>query len=347
MSANGPQGSSNPSLNPPQNQAPQGGQGSLPFVRAFYSPRYAAPLGKHRMPIRKFGLVADEVVKWPWVRLEEPGPLGEEDFLRVHDPQYIQAVKTGEPRKLAESQRFPWSPELYPSVCHTSGGLYAAALAALERGGAAAALVSGFHHSHRTRGEGYCTFNGLVTVGERLRKEGKIQRLAVLDLDLHYGNGTAQLAVTRPWLRTLSIYGNDYWEDTTYREVVPCRHQDGENHRSAALPNGSGRDTLMETLARETPWLLGNSPEGSPGSERPDLLLYQAGADPYFEDPYSPLTLNHEDLLARDEWVFRWAKEQGLPIAWVLAGGYTEDVSKVVRVHVNTFEAWRRVWRPA
>jgi len=77
---------------------------------------------------------------------------------------------------------------------------------------------------------------------------------------------------------------------------------------------------------------------------RPDVLLYQAGADPYFEDPFSPLALDHDDLRMRDRRVFEFAKAQGIPMAWVLAGGYTEDVSKVVRVHLNTFAAWRDVY---
>ena len=77
---------------------------------------------------------------------------------------------------------------------------------------------------------------------------------------------------------------------------------------------------------------------------KPDVLLYQAGADPYHEDPYSPLALDHDDLRARDRRVFAFAKEHRIPIAWVLAGGYTRDIRKVVRVHVGTFEAWREVW---
>jgi acetoin utilization deacetylase AcuC-like enzyme len=77
---------------------------------------------------------------------------------------------------------------------------------------------------------------------------------------------------------------------------------------------------------------------------RPDLLLYQAGADPYHEDPYSPLALDHDDLLARDERVFRFARDHRIPVAWVLAGGYTKEIEKVVRVHVNTFHAWRQVF---
>jgi acetoin utilization deacetylase AcuC-like enzyme len=222
-------------------------------------------------------------------------------------------------------------------VLLTNGAMIAAARHACEDG-LAAALVSGFHHAHADHGEGFCTFNGLVVAGEALRAAGVMRTVAVLDLDLHYGNGTASLCASRPWLFNCSIYGNDYWANTPYRNVEVRRHADGPNHVSVALPNGSGRDLLLDALARGTAAMLAWG--------RPDLMLYQAGADPYREDPYSPLDLDHDDLRERDGWVFEWAKREGLPLAWVLAGGYTPDVSKVVAVHLGTFEAARDVFGP-
>jgi len=312
-------------------------------IAVYYHPGYAAPIGKHVMPIDKFARVADELRDVPGIRLEEPAALTLEQLQRVHTREYIDAVRTGEPRALAESQKFPWTPELYPSVLLTGGGCLAAARAALDDG-VAGALVSGFHHSHGDHGEGFCTFNSLVVAADALRAGdvvgGRpapgIERVAVLDMDLHYGNGTASLARTRPWLFNLSIYGNDYQANTAYRDVTERRHHDGDNHRSIALAEGAGRAEMMtamnEGLAMLEAW------------GRPDLLLYQAGADPYCEDPYSPLALDHDDLLERDRRAFAYAKRAGIPVAWVLAGGYTKDVSKVVRVHTNTFVAAREVF---
>jgi acetoin utilization deacetylase AcuC-like enzyme len=105
---------------------------------------------------------------------------------------------------------------------------------------------------------------------------------------------------------------------------------------SFALPNGSGRAELMAALERGAAAIVAWG--------RPDLVLYQAGADPYREDPYSPLALDHDDLRERDRWVFAWAKREALPLAWVLAGGYTRDVAKVVAVHVGTFDAAQSVF---
>jgi acetoin utilization deacetylase AcuC-like enzyme len=308
------------------------------MVTAYYHPGYAAPLGQHVMPIRKFGLVAEAVSAKGLAALAEPAPLTEVDLLRAHTRAYVDAVRTGEPRALAESQKFPWSPQLYPSVCLTGGGCLAACREALRTRRAAAGLVSGFHHAHADHGEGFCTFNGLIVAIDALRAAGELGTAAILDMDLHYGNGTASLAASRPYVFALSIYGNDYANNVAYRDVTVRHHEDGPNHRSAPLPSGCGRATMLRTLEDHLPSLV-NNPIG-----RPDLLIYQAGADPYFEDPYSPLKLDQADLLARDRRVFEFARDEKLPIAWVLAGGYTEDVTKVVQVHVNTFRAYRDVF---
>jgi acetoin utilization deacetylase AcuC-like enzyme len=300
------------------------------IICAYHHPGFAAPIGEHVMPMRKFQLVADGLAGRARVRVEAPAPVSQADLLRVHTRDYVEAVRTGEPRALAESQKFPWSPALYPSVLLTNGGALAASRRALDDG-VAAAIASGFHHSHADHGEGFCTFNGLVVAAEALRTEGRVRTVAVLDLDLHYGNGTASLCASRPWLFNCSIYGNDYHQNKAYRDVDTLRHSDGANHVSFALPNGSGRKTLLEQVERGTAAILAWG--------RPDLLLYQAGADPYKEDPYSPLDLDHDDLHARDRVVFDWAKRHALPLAWVLAGGYTPEVSKVVAVHLGTFDA--------
>jgi acetoin utilization deacetylase AcuC-like enzyme len=299
-------------------------------ITAYYHPDTVVSLGDHIMPINKFALVAEGLRGESNVRIEEPEPLGEADLLRVHTPEYVAAVRGGEPRALAESQKFPWSPGLYRSVLLTGGGCLAAARRALGEG-IAAALVSGFHHAHADHGEGFCTFNGLVVTIDALRAEGRAGRVAILDMDLHYGNGTASLAGARPYLFNLSIYGNDYDRNQPFRDVGVVRHTDGSNHRSIALPNGSGRAEMLAAMETAFGAILAWG--------RPDLLLYQAGADPYFEDPYSPLNLDHADLYERDRRVFDFAAAERLPIAWVLAGGYTKDTSKVVGVHLNTFRA--------
>ncbi len=306
-------------------------------IPVFYHPGFATPLGdSHIMPIRKFALVAEELRQRIDAHFIQPSPTTREALARVHTAEYIRAIETGEPRPLAESQKFPWSASLFPSVQLTSGGLTAAARRALATRGPTACLASGFHHASSAHGEGFCTFNGLIIALETLRHEGLIQHAAILDMDLHYGNGTASLIASRPWITGISIYGNDYWENTAYPDVETRRHPTVPGHHSIPVPNAADGPLYLAILEKSLPLLLTPS--------RPDILLYQAGADPYHEDPYSPLQLTHSDLKARDARVFSFCRQHQIPVAWVLAGGYTTDVSKVVQVHVNTFQACAEVY---
>jgi acetoin utilization deacetylase AcuC-like enzyme len=300
-------------------------------LKAFHSPRYTADIGNHVMPIRKFDLVraAIEEAKLP-VDLSEPAPASDEDILRVHTPDYVKAIATGEPRALAESQKFPWSPELAQAVRLTNGGCIAALSAALDHG-VAANLASGFHHSHADHGEGFCTFNGLVVAYDRARAEKKLTRALVVDLDLHYGNGTASLLASRPDLFQISIYGSWYKDNKASSDVTSERATDTANAWSVPVPNGANGKAYNELVEQHLARAFVKA--------RPEVILYQAGADPYREDPYSPLDVGHEDLYARDRLVLAAAKAANIPIVWVLAGGYTKDVTKVVAVHVGTVRA--------
>jgi acetoin utilization deacetylase AcuC-like enzyme len=264
------------------------------------------------------------------VVVEAPSPASDEDLVRVHTADYVRAVTTGEPRALAESQKFPWSPALAAAVRLTNGGTIAALSACLDEG-VAGNLASGFHHAHADHGEGFCTFNGLVVALERAVHDGRVRRGLIVDCDLHYGNGTAALLASRPHLFALSIYGSFYKANAARRDVDAERAPDTDNAWSVAVPNGANGAEYVRVLAEHLPRAVERA--------RPDVILYQAGADPYREDPYSPLDVGVEDLFARDRLVFETAARERTPIAWVLAGGYTKDLAKVVEVHVNTARA--------
>lgn len=305
-------------------------------IRAFYSDGFAADIGEHVMPMKKFSLVKDRILERGLpARFVDPSAVTDEQLLRVHTAEYVQAIASGEPRALAESQKFPWSPELATSVRVTCGAAVEAARAALDDG-VACALASGYHHAHADHGEGFCTFNGLVVALETARAEGRIERALIVDLDLHYGNGTASLLASRPQLHNLSIYGSWYEANRASSDVTSRRAPDTDNCTSIVVPNGA---TGPEYLA-----IIGDAIGPAIARARPDLILYQAGADPYREDPYSPLDVGLEDLAERDARMFAIARASGIPIAWVLAGGYTKDVTKVVEVHANTFAAATRAF---
>ena len=155
-------------------------------------------------------------------------------------------------------------------------------------------------------------------------------------MDLHYGNGTAQLAALRPQIFALSLYGNDYWAQRmlSRRDRAPTR-----GRRKPPLLRRFPPAVTARRFSKSWTPRCRSSP-----SAAPTCCSIKPGPIPYFEDPYSPLALDHNDLLARDRRVFEFAKAHAIPVAWVLAGGYTSDVSKVVRVHLNTFRAWREIY---
>ncbi|MCB1800364.1 MAG: histone deacetylase [Gammaproteobacteria bacterium] len=283
------------------------------------------------MPIRKFSAVADAMgaLRLP-VELCAPQPVSDAQLLTVHTPAYVDAVRSGSPRALAESQKFPWSDALATAVRWTNGAVCNAAETALDER-VAGALCSGFHHAHADHGEGFCTFNGLVIALEDLYRKGRIRRALVIDLDLHYGNGTVSLLQTRPWAFNLSVYGSWYKDNVASTDVDSEHATDSANCRSIAVPNGASGDNYLDLLRGAVQQMIATT--------APDLILYQAGADPFEEDPYSPLQVNMPALYERDRFVFATAYDAGIPIAWVLAGGYTRDMQRVVDIHVNTCRA--------
>jgi len=300
-------------------------------LQAFHSPRYVADIGTHVMPIGKFDLVRAAIEREGLpVDIAEPDPATDEDLLRVHTPEYVRAIATGEPRALAESQKFPWSPQLAEAVRLTNGGAIAALGACLDRG-VACNIASGFHHAHADHGEGFCTFNGLVVALDHARAAQRIRRGLVVDLDLHYGNGTASLLASRPDYAQLSVYGSWYKANKASSDVVSETAPDTDNSWSVAVPNATNGEGYLALIDAHLDRAIERS--------RPDVILYQAGADPYREDPYSPLDVGHEDLYERDRRVLATARRAGIPLMWVLAGGYTKDVEKVVAVHVGTVRA--------
>ena len=303
-------------------------------VRTAFSDSYYAKTPQPSM--RKLPLVAQQAADAGFATLVEPQPASRADLERIHRHSYVESILSGN-GPLSECAFGFWSEAYRDGVLAINGGNLLAARMALEDG-IAANVAQGFHHAAPRNGGGFCTFNGLVVALEALRAEGKIRTAAILDMDLHYGNGTASLAASRPWLRALSIYGNDYWNNQPYRDVTKCHHTDGPNHFSVHLiPSGkSDREVLLGAMNRHLRWLIQDA--------KPDILLYQAGADPLRDDPYSPLQLTHEDLETRDRMVFEFAKSENIPVAWVLAGGYCPEIEKVVRVHLNTARACREVF---
>ena len=291
------------------------------MVHVFYSPKYIRS-GYSFDTTRKAGWIAESLVEdpIPGIELVAPVPLTREQIAEVHEPRYAQAIETGEPRELAESQGFIWDAGLWPMVLASNGGAVAAAYAALEYG-IAGSLSSGLHHARCASGAGYCTFNGLVLAARAVLSAGA-KSVLILDLDAHCGGGTASLITNEPQIRQLDVSVNIYdrYPSTDQARLAVVTAS------SAYLPMVC---QMMDDLDRQ-------------GHEF-DLCLYNAGMDPSENCLTGGLHGVTRDILAeRERIVFEWCRKRRLPIAFVLAGGYISprlDERGLVALHRLTLTA--------
>ncbi len=293
------------------------------MVTVYYHPSYAA--AAYAFPTtRKARWIAESLQARPipGITLENPQPLTEDDLRTTHDPQYIRAVRTGEPRALAESQGLGWDPGLWPMVLASNGGTVSAALRAL-RAGRAGSLSSGLHHARRERGSGYCTFNGLVLAARAALAAGAGDVL-ILDLDAHCGGGTHALIAEDPhiWHVDVSVDAFDCYEPGERRTL------DIVAHAADYLPTIAQR--LHDVQSR-----------------RFGLCIYNAGMDPHEDCPEGALAgIRDEHLREREQLVFDWCRDRGLPVAFVIAGGYVRaprmDEARLVELHRLTLTAAAR-----
>ncbi|MFZ2239933.1 MAG: hypothetical protein WAV90_10370 [Gordonia amarae] len=286
-------------------------------MKVFYSPDYTLA-GHDFDTTRKASWVARSLRNSPVddVDLVEPEPLSLSDVLRVHDREYVDAVATGTPRGLAESQGFDWDEGLLPMVLATNGGVVAAARAALTDG-VSGSLSSGLHHAKHARGDGFCTFNGLAIAAKTLLADGAVDSVLILDLDAHCGGGTASLIADEPRIAQVDVSVSLFdWYDGSI-EVTQAGDYLDAIHRVL--------DDIDESC---------------------DLVLYNAGMDPYEGCDIGGLDGITADVLAhREETVFQWCAQRGLPVAFVLAGGYIGSAlnpAQLVELHRLTITSAAR-----
>lgn len=271
-------------------------------MKLYYSPSYIA--SKHAFDTtRKSQWIADSLATSPipGVELVEPPPLTRKQVALVHGDEYIRAVETGEPRGLAESQGFAWDTGMWPMVLSSNGGVVAAARTAL-REGVSGSLSSGLHHARRDRGADYCTFNGLAIAAFEALAAGA-GAVLILDLDAHCGGGTQSLIAgeARVWHADVSVCDLDRYPASERNLLDLVRHGDG--YLSAV-------ERMLAEVKRRGP--------------RFELCLYNAGMDPHEDCDVDGLPGVGRTVLARRErLVFDWCRTQDLPVAFVLAGGYS------------------------
>lgn len=251
--------------------------------------------------------------------LTVPDAATDADLTRVHDADYVARVARGalsrdEVRRIG----FPWSPGLVERSRRSVGGTMAAARAALLDG-VAANMAGGTHHAFRDRGEGFCVFNDVAVATRTVQAEGLASRVAVLDLDVHQGNGTAAIFRGDDSVFTLSVHGAGNY---------PFHKEAGD--LDVELPDGCGDDDYLDAVARGMEVALAG---------KPDLAFYLAGADPYEDDRLGRLSVTKEGLSRRDHLVLDACQREGIPLAVVMSGGYAREVDDTVDIHHATIAA--------
>lgn len=306
-------------------------------LHAWSSARYVIPLPPgHRFPIAKYAMLRDRALAEGLVRAEclhEPRRVMLEDLRLVHTERYVDSILGG---ALSEDEQrrigFPWSPELVERSLRAVGGTCEAAAAAVQHG-VAINLAGGTHHAFPDHGEGFCVFNDVAVAIRTLQRRGVIARAAVIDLDVHQGNGTHAVFAGDASVFTFSMHGG---RNYPFRTGEGAARKD-EPHPYGLrvpgdldidLPDGTGDDEYLRALDRALPTVL--------ASAMPDLVVYLAGADPHEGDRLGRMALSFDGLVRRDAMVMEVCRDVGIPVVITVAGGYGRDLDDTVRVHLNT-----------
>jgi acetoin utilization deacetylase AcuC-like enzyme len=244
-------------------------------------------------------------------------PAALEDLLLVHDAAFVRAVRDGTLDTAAVRRLgFPWSESLVTRATRSVGGTLAA-LAWAASHGAAGHIAGGTHHSFRDRGEGFCVFNDIAVAVMVARRDHGMARAAIVDLDVHQGNGTASIFADDPAVFTLSLHGAKnypFHKETSSLDV--------------ALPDGCEDDAYLTALGPALERVA---------AHRPDVIFYQSGVDALRGDRLGRMALTHEGLARRDARVIDLARRLAVPLVVTLGGGYGRDIEASVRAHVGVF----------
>jgi len=297
-------------------------------MRVFYSPHYYANIGDtHIFPIRKFELVRDRLLSDSSLLPEEiiePEPAALEEVKLVHTEDYVSRLCAGQ-LTAREIRRLglPWSESLVRRSFYAVGGTISAALTALESG-YSSNLAGGTHHSFADRGEGFCVLNDVAIAIRALRKRGLIHRAAIVDCDVHQGNGTAMIFAGDPDTFTFSIHGANNYPLFKTRSTLDIE-----------LPDRTDDNEYLNCLIGSMPAVFDWNPE---------IVFYLAGADPYGKDKLVRLAVSIDGLRKRDHHVLSECFLREVPVATVMSGGYGKDINDTVEIHCNTIRTIKQIF---
>ncbi|WP_422085776.1 histone deacetylase [Variovorax sp.] len=301
-------------------------------MRAFYSGQFVLPLPEgHRFPMSRYAMLRERLLEQlPAVVMDVAPRAGDDELALAHTPEWISAVSEGSvsPQAMREIG-FPWSEAMVERSRRSAGATIAACRVAFAEG-VSANMAGGTHHAYADKGSGFCVFNDAAVAARLMQAEharaGQLLRVAVIDLDVHQGNGTASIFQGDPSVFTLSLHG---------QKNFPFRKETSD--LDVELPDGCGDAEYLAALEHALDEL----------DRRfvPGLVIYLAGADPFERDRLGRLKLSFDGLEARDRRVFDWAWQRRLPMAFAMAGGYANDIAETVQVQVGTFRVGLEYWR--
>jgi acetoin utilization deacetylase AcuC-like enzyme len=290
-------------------------------VNVIYSPKYQIDIGPHVFPTRKYALVHARLLDSCVIResdVIEPAPASWEELALVHTREYLTRLRTGTLSSDEIGQlELPWSQQMVDGFRAMAGGTIAAARLAMEQSSVVAHIGGGLHHAFANHGEGFCPVNDVAVAVRVLQSQGT-ERAAIVDLDVHHGNGTAFIFESDSRVFTFSMH-----QQHNYPMWKPRSSLD------IGLADGADDSTYLGELDRALPQVMASNPQ---------CVFYLAGADPYEHDQLGGLRVTQAGLRTRDRRVLQRVREAGVPLVIALAGGYAVQVEDTVAIHVATIE---------
>lgn len=299
------------------------------MMQFFTSDRFVFPLPDgHNFPGRKYILLRELLLRDGVLKAEQilpSPPVEDSDLLRAHDARYVEKVRTGD-LDAAEQRRvgIPWSDILVNRIQATMGGAVKAMEAALETG-LSGQLAGGTHHAHRDFGAGFCLFNDFAIAALKAIAEGWVKRVAVIDLDVHQGDGNSAILAHHPDIFVFSMQG----EGNFPAKRVP-------SDLDVELAEGMEDTDYLRILADHLPAVF---------DFKPDLVLYQAGVDPLKQDRLGRLALSHAGLMQRDRLVLSECRTRGIPVSMAIGGGYAGRIELSVEAYANTYRVAKELYK--
>jgi acetoin utilization deacetylase AcuC-like enzyme len=290
-------------------------------LKLYYADHFVLPLPEgHRFPMVKYARLRERLLASGMFDPNDfrvPEAASDEAILRAHDAGYLARVRDGELDQ-TEVRRigFPWSAEMVERSRRSAGATLAACRTALAEG-CGINLAGGTHHAHRDFGSGFCVFNDAAIAALAMRAEGRAQRIAVIDCDVHQGDGTASILAAEADVFTCSLHGE---------RNFPFRKQNSD--LDVALPDNTADEAYLDILRTTLEHVF--------SMFKPELVIYLAGADPYSGDRLGRLGLTIEGLAARDQMVLEHCRAASVPVAVAMAGGYAHQIDDTVAIHVTT-----------